>query len=44
MRNDIKFEGNYKDGEKDGKGKEYYQNETNSLKFEGEYLNGFKNW
>ena len=35
---DIKFEGEYLNGEKNGKGKEYYQN--NILKFEGEYLNG----
>ena len=34
------FEGEYLKGEKNGKGKEY---ENNELKFEGEYLNG-KKW
>jgi len=34
------FEGEYINGEKNGKGKEYYNGE---LKFEGEYLNG-KKW
>ena len=32
------FEGEYLNGEKNGKGKEYYYN--GKLKFEGEYLNG----
>ena len=36
----LKFEGEYLNGEKNGKGKEYYFN--GSLKFEGEYLNGEK--
>jgi len=31
------FEGEYLDGKKNGKGKEYYGN--GKLKFEGEYLN-----
>ena len=37
----LKFEGEYSNGEKIGKGKEYYQN--GKLRFEGEYLNG-KKW
>ena len=35
------FEGEYLNGEKNGKGKVYYNN--GKLKFEGEYLNGKKN-
>ena len=35
------FEGEYIQGKRNGKGKEYYDN--GKLKFEGEYLNG-KNW
>ena len=35
------FEGEYKNGERNGKGKEY--NKYNELIFEGEYLNGIKN-
>jgi len=35
------FEGEYKNGEKNGKGKEY--NDNGKLKFEGEYKNG-KRW
>ena len=34
----IKFEGEYTDGERNGKGIEYYENKQ--IKFEGEYLNG----
>ena len=34
------FEGEYKDGKKNGKGKEYYSN--GKIKFAGEYLNGEK--
>ena len=34
----MKFEGEYLNGERNGKGKEYY--EGGALKFEGEYLNG----
>jgi antitoxin component YwqK of YwqJK toxin-antitoxin module len=34
----MKFEGGWKDGKKEGKGKEYFAN--GKLKFEGEYLNG----
>ena len=32
------YEGEYLNGKRNGKGKEYYNN--NQLKFEGEYLNG----
>ena len=32
------FEGEYLNGDRNGKGKEYYDN--GKLKFEGEYLNG----
>ena len=39
--NKLKFEGEYLNGERNGKGKEYYEN--GQLKFEGEYLNG-KKW
>ena len=35
------FEGEYLNGKRNGKGKEYYDN--GKLKYEGEYLNG-KNW
>ena len=35
------FEGEYLNGKRNGKGKEYYDN--GELKFEGEYLNG-KKW
>jgi len=38
--NVLIFEGEYLNGEKNGKGKEYYNN--SKLKFEGEYLNGKK--
>jgi len=34
------FEGEYLNGERNGKGKEYNHDDT--LKFEGEYLNGKK--
>ena len=36
--NIIIFEGEYLNGKRNGKGKEYYKNRK--LKFEGEYLNG----
>ena len=39
--NILIFEGEYLKGERNGKGKEYYDNDN--LKFEGEYLNGEKN-
>ena len=39
--NSLLFEGEYLNGKKNGKGKEYYINEQ--LQFEGEYLNGKKN-
>ena len=34
------FEGEYLNGKRNGKGKEYYND--NLLKFEGEFFNGFK--
>ena len=37
----IVFEGEYRNGKRNGKGKEYYDNDK--LKFEGEYLNGKRN-
>ena len=40
--NKIEFEGEYLNGERNGKGKEYYENKR-QLKFEGEYLNN-KRW
>ena len=36
----LLFEGEYLNGRKSGKGKEYYEN--GNIKFEGEYLNGKK--
>ena len=39
--NEILFKGEYLNGERNGKGKEYY--EDGKLKFEGEYLNGKRN-
>jgi len=36
----LKFEGEYKNGKRNGKGKEY---DLNYIKFEGEYLNGLRN-
>ena len=39
--NHLLYEGEYKKGQKNGKGKEYY--EYNKIKFEGEYLKGKKN-
>jgi len=36
----LKFEGEYKNGKPNGKGKEYRYSE---LKFEGEYLDGIHN-
>ena len=38
--NKLIFEGEYINGKKNGKGKEYYDN--GKLKFEGEYINGKK--
>ena len=35
---ELEFEGEYLNGKRNGKGKEYYYN--NKLRFEGEYLNG----
>ena len=37
----LRYEGEYINGERNGKGKEYYS--KNKIKFEGEYLNG-KKW
>ena len=37
----LEYEGKYVNGEKNGEGKEYFNN--GSLKFKGEYLNG-KRW
>ena len=37
----LEFEGEYKKGERNGKGKEYYND--SKLKFEGEYKNGKRN-
>ena len=41
LTHDRLFEGEYSKGERNGKGKEYY--DDNILKFEGEYLNGKRN-
>jgi len=38
---ELIFEGEYLNGKKNGKGKEYYEN--GKLKYEGEYINGKKN-
>ena len=38
---ELIFEGEYLNGERNGKGKEYYYN--GNLEFEGEYLNGERN-
>ena len=38
--NILVFEGQYVNGQKNGKGKEY--NWNNCIKFEGEYFNGIK--
>ena len=38
---ELKFEGEYLNGEINGKGKEYF--EYGNLKYEGEYLNGKRN-
>ena len=40
MNGELKFEGEYLNEERHGKGKEYYEN--GKVKFEGEYLNGNK--
>ncbi len=44
VKSNLYFEGNYKDGERDGEGKEYYpwENENNKpcLKYEGNFKNG----
>ena len=38
----LRFEGEYLNGQKNGKGKEYDYDGT--LRFEGEYLNDSKKW
>ena len=38
----LEFEGEYLNGEKHGRGKEY-DNDYGNLKYEGEYLNGVRN-
>ena len=42
---ELKFEGEYLNGKRNGKGKEYYSKKyfNNDLEFEGEYLNGERN-
>ena len=37
----VKFEGEYKDGERNGKGKEYYN--SGDIEFKGEYKDDEKN-
>ena len=37
----MEFEGEYKNGERNGKGKEYFKD--GKLEFEDEYLNGERN-
>ena len=37
MDGELKFEGEYINGERNGKGKQYYEN--GNLKFEGEFIN-----
>ena len=41
--NDYIFEGEYKNGKKNGKGKEYYKYSNYTLIYEGEYLDGKRN-
>ena len=41
INNKLKFVGEYLNGERNGKGKEYYCD--GKLKFQGEYLNGERN-
>ena len=40
LSNILKFEGEYLNGKRSGKGKEYYDDYFGKLKFEGNYLNG----
>ena len=40
MNGKLKFEGEYSNGQRNGKGKEY---KYDKLSFEGEYLNGKRN-
>ena len=39
----TEYEGEFLNGKKNGKGKEYFINCDHDLKFEGEYLNGLRN-
>ena len=39
---ELIFEGDYLNGERNGKGNEYYNN--GKLKFEAQYVNGKKKW
>ena len=39
MDGSVKFRGEYLNGKRNGKGKEYFEGR---VKFEGEYLNGIK--
>ena len=42
--NDLKYEGEYSNGKRNGKGKEYIHHHSELIvKFEGEYLNGKRN-
>ena len=41
FNDELLYEGDYKNGERNGKGKEYYKD--GKLKFEGEYKNGKRN-
>ena len=41
LNNDLLYEGEYVNGKRNGKGKEYY--DDGALEFEGEYINGKRN-
>ena len=41
FNNNLEFEGEFLNGQRNGKGKEYYDN--GNIKFEGEFLNGQRN-
>ena len=43
LDNSLIFEGEYKNGKRNGKGKEYYDYFAGKLKFEGEFLDGKRN-
>ena len=40
--NELTFEGEYLNGKRNGKGKEYYGNGNGKLRFEGEFLDNKK--